>query len=279
MIFLNKETHQVILKNKPKFLDNCSWTIVNSKYLWNMLQSFGVSSLNLKHLNQDIIENFFGQIRSVGHRNINPTPYQFEASFKILLTSNLTSPHSVSSNCQESGGKSMALLKLFTIASQSDVQENDIVDVIDCSEATIPVSAINNMFIDSQNIITLMEKQKCVVDCEQCLNIIKHECILESVKCALNLAELRFAPLCHEIKVKEKLKNILMEEIFSKCTLHCSIVRNLIADITATNFILHWCTFINDILYGKRQEIDDNFMYKMAKKMHLKQSTKKNAPH
>lgn len=114
MVFVEKNTRLVNSRKSPKCLDNWLWTIDNCKYLWNKLQAFGFSSLNLRHLNQDILENFFGQIRDNGHRNVNPTPSQFDASFKILLTVNLTSKHSLYSNCEESEeGKSFALIQMY----------------------------------------------------------------------------------------------------------------------------------------------------------------------
>lgn len=135
------------------------------------------------------------------------------------------------------------------------------------------------MFIDAQKVITKVEKQKCVVQCQQCFVMIKHDDILQSVKRALNIAELKFPLFCHDIGVKKRLTDMLQNEIFSMCHIHCSAVQNALADITATQFLLEWCKFINDIFAGKREECEGNVIYDMAKSMHMKQTRKKNVPH
>ncbi|KAE9537635.1 hypothetical protein AGLY_006658 [Aphis glycines] len=56
---------------------------------------------SMKNFNQDPIENFFGSIRNHGIRNINPTPANFISSFKSLVIKNLTSSHSIGTNCEE----------------------------------------------------------------------------------------------------------------------------------------------------------------------------------
>lgn len=256
-------------KQPPKIsaapcLKNWQWTIENCKHLWRMLQSCGFSSHDLKHLNQDVLENFFGQIRDNGHRNVNPTPFQFQASFKILLTTNLTSRHSISSNCQKNeDDESLALLKMYQLnEKQLNMQEED--KVVDCSAPVIPEESIN-IFVDAHNIITLIIKHKSVMNCHQCVDMVKHNVTLECIKRALDIAKLRFPIFCHNMNVKKELKAILMKEIFSSCMFHCSTVTNVIADITATRFIVQWCALINAVFNGKRQPREgDDFIIKMA---------------
>lgn len=272
MVFVKNKTHKAIRKNSVKCLTNWLITIENSKYLWNVLKLLNFPCLNLKYLNQDVLEN---QVRDHGHRNTNPSPYQFQAAFKVLLTTNLTSAHSISSNCQQSEGKSLALLTMYEFAKESNiVQEND----VDCSEPAIPDAETNDMFVDAHKIVTIIQKQQCVMQCKQCLDMMTHNDMLESVQRALDIAELKFVSFCYDIKVKEQLKNILLNEIFSTCTFHCSTVRNVVVEITATQFLLHWCTLVNALLSGKRVECQDNIIYNMAKMMHLKQRRKKDEP-
>lgn len=61
----------------------------------------GVHSLLLRNFNQDPVENFFGAIRSLGYRNINPSTQGFSSAYKTLMLNNLTSSHSPGSNCEE----------------------------------------------------------------------------------------------------------------------------------------------------------------------------------
>lgn len=61
---------------------------------------YGVTSVWLRHLNQDPIEIFFGSIWSQGCRNVNPTPNGFEAAFSRLLINSLSSVHAPGTNCE-----------------------------------------------------------------------------------------------------------------------------------------------------------------------------------
>lgn len=82
-------------------LNNWVWTLEGTELLLkNMNSKYNVSSVWLRHLNQDPIENFFGSIRSHGCRNVNPTPEMFEAAFATLLVNNLSSVHAPGANCE-----------------------------------------------------------------------------------------------------------------------------------------------------------------------------------
>lgn len=152
MEFVDKESHTSLRKNAPKCLNNWIWTIM--ELLWNMLCNIGFSHFNLKYINQDCIENFFGQIRDNGHRNINPTPYQFNGSFKTLIITNLTSRHSVSSNCEENeNGPSQALLNILRVSDIVTSEEEKEEKEIECTEAAILETNTKHLFIDVQKII------------------------------------------------------------------------------------------------------------------------------
>ncbi|CAG4990273.1 unnamed protein product [Colias eurytheme] len=56
---------------------------------------------NLFDSMNDPVENFFGNIRSYGARNIAPNTMAFEGAFKALLLNNFSSPHSRRANCEE----------------------------------------------------------------------------------------------------------------------------------------------------------------------------------
>lgn len=124
MDFVESGSYEYIRHN-AKCLPNWIWTI-RVQQLWNTLQKSGFTSLNLKFLNQDPVENCFGQIRDHGHTNNNPTPYQFCASFKTLVTSNFTSKHSISSNCKEEyEGKSLSLAKIISTVENMKLTEDE----------------------------------------------------------------------------------------------------------------------------------------------------------
>lgn len=278
MKFVEKKTHKTIRRNSPKCLINWMWTIQNAQYLWYVLQASGFSSFNLKHINQDIVENCFSQIRDNGHRNINPSPFQFSAAFKTLVTTNLTSNYCISSNCEESNeGASLALTKIYNDNElMTESEKNDIDIDIECTEAAISDVMTKHMFTDAQKIILIIAQNKAVTECKQCFEIINHNRILEHIQHALDVAELQFPQFCHETQVKEKLKTTFNNEIPTSI-LHCSIVYNIVIEETAKEFVLQWCKFINNILTGKIQKEcwDANVIYTQAKTMSLKYSKNK----
>ena len=85
----------------PRSLTNWIFSIRNLEYIWRKLRGEGFKYLIPRNLNQDPLENFFGDIRAYGGRNINSTCAAFICSFKALLTNNFLSPHSVTSNYEE----------------------------------------------------------------------------------------------------------------------------------------------------------------------------------
>lgn len=75
------------------------FTYLNNKY--------GISFLRTRFLNQDPLENFFGQMRQHGGRNINPSPVVFAGNFKTLLINNYVSSHSLGANCENEESHSL----------------------------------------------------------------------------------------------------------------------------------------------------------------------------
>lgn len=272
MEFVEKHTHKPIRRNGPKCLHNWIWTIQGIKYLWSILQNARFSSLNLKYINQDPVENCFGQIRDNGHRNINPSAYQFGTSFVTLIATNLTSRHSLSSNCEDdNGGSSLALLKMFhaaEIASASEEEEKR--EDIDCTEAAIPNATKQNISIDAQGIINFI-RDKSIVKCEECLQQLQNDWLLQNVQQSIDKAEIRFPVFCHEIKVREKLIKLLNAETFLTFDMHCPNLKSILIDKIAHQFILQWCKFVNGILSGKVQHISySNFIYDEAKRISVR---------
>lgn len=100
LIILN--SMQYVTKNNEIVPSITNWikTIKGIVHVCTRLLDCGFSFVLLRNFNQDPIENFFGSIRSHGVRNIKPTPANFISSFKALLINNLTSNHSVGSNCE-----------------------------------------------------------------------------------------------------------------------------------------------------------------------------------
>lgn len=82
-------------------ITNWLLTIENIEYIVRVLsKKNNLTSLWMRHFNQDPLENFFGCIRSHGYRNVSPSCVGFEAAFASLLIYNLSSMHSPGSNCE-----------------------------------------------------------------------------------------------------------------------------------------------------------------------------------
>ena len=95
MRFVNATTLQPVKASYPCLKRN----IDGYELLWKKLKSHGFTSVNLRRINQDHVEDFFGMVRSHGYRNIKPTCTQFTSVFKSLSITNLASVHSPGSNC------------------------------------------------------------------------------------------------------------------------------------------------------------------------------------
>ncbi|CAH2009418.1 unnamed protein product [Acanthoscelides obtectus] len=70
---------------RPPSLVNWTVTINGIIDIFEMLEQGNVNHLKCRRLNQDLIENFFGQIRQQGLRDTNPTCSHFKNHFKTLL--------------------------------------------------------------------------------------------------------------------------------------------------------------------------------------------------
>ena len=88
-------------KIKPEVLKNFVSTLrgfINIHH--RLLGNEDITSFPTRRFNQDPIENFFGQIRQHGGRNVNPTCRAFQGYFKSLLVNNLSGVHSRTANCE-----------------------------------------------------------------------------------------------------------------------------------------------------------------------------------
>lgn len=58
--------------NRVLSVRNWKHTINSFQRIWERVDQMGFSSLNPRNLNQDCVENFFGQMRLLGGRNVRP---------------------------------------------------------------------------------------------------------------------------------------------------------------------------------------------------------------
>ncbi|KAJ8966123.1 hypothetical protein NQ314_003730 [Rhamnusium bicolor] len=96
-----------------KFLEGWLISIRAIMSLWRNLKAKGLKFLSLRNLNQDPLENFFGQIRQHGVCNTNPTCHQFVAALKTVVVNNFGAPLSRGNNCEEDYCKSLGDFSSF----------------------------------------------------------------------------------------------------------------------------------------------------------------------
>ncbi|CAG9786340.1 unnamed protein product [Diatraea saccharalis] len=85
-----------------------------------LFSQFGVEYFYPRFINQDPLENFFGRIRAVNYRNVNPDVTTFIYAYKSLVLSNILSPHSKYSNCEEDNGDTLIDSNYLFISNESD---------------------------------------------------------------------------------------------------------------------------------------------------------------
>jgi len=248
MEFVERKRYKFLKRSKPKCLINWRQTIRGTQYLWKMLQTYGFTTLNLKYLNQDPIENLFSQIRNHGQQNNNPTPYLFGTSFKALL-----------------------ILPLLTLMRTEEIEssiKNEI--TVECEKAAIPDTSDTALYIDMNKIINSVKK-KIRIDCAQCITILEDKKTIQMLEHAVEIAEKQFPNFCHETKVKCKLIETLNREALSTAYFHCNNVHNIVLDTLAHYFIIEWCNLINKILRRQiKYDSKKNYMYFQAHRMSLK---------
>lgn len=255
MEFVEKNTYKPIRKNAPKCIKNWIWTIEGALLLWKKLQESNFAHFNLKYINQDSLENFFSQIRDIGHRNNNPSPYQFSTAFKSLLIANITSKYSPSANCKEiHNNKSMSLINMFR-ASEITSNENNSQEV-ECIEGVIPNENTQYIFVDVQKIINKIQSK---IPCAKCSEELNSNDFLQKLQSSVTSIEERMPDLCYEIKIKEKLINIVKKDL---TTMHCTEVLSTILDMTVQTYLIQWCNFLNKVLNGTVKEVEKNFIIK-----------------
>lgn len=279
MCFVEKETRKISTKNAPKCLRNWVWTIEAAQEIWNMLHEANFESFNLKFLNQDVIENFFSQIRSNGCTNRNPSCEQFEGAFKTLLICNLTSKHSIGANCEkDTEGMTYAFSHLINLSEINKETSNNSeeIDEVECIQPAIPCTTTTEKIINEEKIVNIMKRNKIIAQCEECTNNVKDAQILFDIKQAIEILELQFTEICYEVKLLEKTMKILEDRCFLSCSLQCTHLKEAAIKITAEEFIKAWCKFINNILCRKINIDSENFMYKIAKRLSTKYIKKTN---
>lgn len=87
-LFLNlkiTDENKKNITNRLKFIYGWRITISSTLKIWELLRTRGYRFLLTRNLNQDCLENYFGQIRNASGNARNPTAIQFGRAFKNLF--------------------------------------------------------------------------------------------------------------------------------------------------------------------------------------------------
>ena len=100
---IDKKTGLLVLRATGRATVQDGWihTLNSLRCLWEDLHAnYDFTSLSLRRLNQDALENFFAQIRLAGQWSQNPTVTQFISAVKTALVDCLTNSKVRGSNCE-----------------------------------------------------------------------------------------------------------------------------------------------------------------------------------
>lgn len=111
MRYVNKETLKP-LPNAPT-LNNWIFTIKGLEDLWKMLKKEGFTYLKTGYINQDPLENLFGNLKSSDFRDNTPSCRQAESLLKALMITSLTLKHSLTANCHDDGAIALKSLNVL----------------------------------------------------------------------------------------------------------------------------------------------------------------------
>ncbi|XP_066581949.1 uncharacterized protein [Prorops nasuta] len=286
MRFCNKGDLSPI--NVTPCLKNWSITIKSFITLWKLLKEKGFKSFTPRYINQDPLENFFGQIRSFGHRNINPTCAQFEMSFKALLINNLTSRKTFG-NCEDmcNGDLLFSLKSLITNTSMREIAqitnteaETDFIDIKVESDLFFQNEmSINNYSSEIgsgfSKIIQIISNLNYVKDCDTCLSMLTStdKSLIVIYGQINDILSKNIQYTCYIKNIIMYLETILHVHLDFSC-IHCekhrSIIIDKLLDLSVISFINKWCGDVNAILHGKINNTKNDIIMKMAKEKYLK---------
>ncbi|KAL0820225.1 hypothetical protein ABMA28_006146 [Loxostege sticticalis] len=276
-------------------IDNWVWTLEGIKVLLQKVMSkYGVTSVWLRHLNQDPLENFFGAVRSHGCRNTNPTCDQFESAYATLLINNLSSVHAQGKNCEMDFCNSLhnfiiddAAKAPATCTFDAEIfefQHTPIEDKEQDPRIIAPIMYMSGYFVKKS-------KTKIYKKCSLCASNLSSQNEIEYIKyreyagrrwlCTPSkpLIELvsKFQDIINymirkyiaEINLKEMIKTaimILVDFDFIKCMTHKDKLIDYLINIVIRCFLFNYCKMINSISSGKRQVDDEDDEIQMKAK-------------
>ncbi|CAG4968775.1 unnamed protein product [Colias eurytheme] len=110
-----------------------------------LFEKYEIEYFYPRNVNQDPLENFFGRIRAINYRNVNPAANTFMNAFKSLLMSNVMGPHSIYANCEDDVGDTVVdFLKLIPSSNVDESSSSTFDEDKENAMCTRPIISITN---------------------------------------------------------------------------------------------------------------------------------------
>lgn len=175
MNFVDKDSGKV--NNCSSVLKKTISTIKGYMELTTMCLSLGVQSISLRRMNQDGLENFFGNVKAVCYSPKQPMPFQFRSAFTVLIVTGLTAKHSQKSNCQDD--KSTALLQnvyeFYDMDFEHEEEVDDDEDIIEL-DVIVEEETDSNLF-EAESLIwesgKVCKNVLSRIKCQECVNTVE----------------------------------------------------------------------------------------------------------
>lgn len=265
MSYVDKITRELI---SVPTLKNWLFTIDGFQKIWNIVRvKHNFRILKSRYCNQDPIENFFGQIRSHAVRNINPTPQQFQDSFKTLLLSN-KSISIIQGNC-ETADDSYMLLSLEKCLEDNLVNA-EVCDVIDNNSDDESHEMISDMIVReefslaelsehiNQIILTLTKEHNYCQECNESLK--NNEFIIIAKQIVRRVNKLLETRSYHRNILKVLLQhfddwNINMN--WHYCLDHHHSMFKTMVRVISIKCLTWWCNQKNKLIHSASDKLSD----------------------
>lgn len=207
------------------------------------------------------IRKFFGCVRSVGARNINPTCINFCGAYKVLLINNLSSRHTFGRNCEEiCDGHLLFFLKNYIVEeSENDSNINEEVFCTNIMENIPNDKYIRKRVLQNNRPYSALLKN-IVVKAPFKQSTVRKTTITESIEFQQEVqnADKIIKKVINKVYYKYKIKNTIERAVQEKliwtsiiCNQHKEQLKTTILSGIINICLQNFCITVNRCLNGK----------------------------
>lgn len=243
-VFVDKKTKKKI-KTKIPCLENLVFTIRSFLLLTKRLQNIGFTELDQRKVNQDPLENLFGESRKLGQTVRDPTSVQFSSHFLILMMRQMTQSFNVyKPNCEKDSTRILfqwhQSFNVLPEYSYSPV-------IVKPSLTEVDLVLSPRLFYDILQILANSSIcETCTKSLTNRLDTLFSEVISRKTG---DIIALLFEQVqlknraCHQLSLEVTLKSIL-------CDRDCELVNKLVIPVMAAYYINYATDYLNKVLSG-----------------------------